>query len=124
MARFCRDLNEIVQIYTSSNCSNNNAVACARRREKLGINLCRHEQRPHGGASNQVDPDRAPAVRSLQRAHCKQSNRSSDGTSAIDQAGNRSKRLVVSADRRMRRQISRDSRRDDIVGSVCHKEVK
>jgi Ni/Co efflux regulator RcnB len=87
------------------------------RREEFSIDLRRHEQSANTGASNQVDPDRAPTKVGLQGAHRQKTNGSSDGSGTIDETSHSSKRFIVTANRWMRGQIRSNGRGDNIIGS-------
>jgi hypothetical protein len=88
------------------------------RREQFCVNLGSHKGGSSCSAQNQVEPDGSPTKGSLEGADCQQSNGGSDRASSVDQTGDSTERLAASTDRRVRSQVSCDSRSDDIVGSV------
>ena len=89
--------------------------------KEFGVNLGAHERRTGRRATNEVDPNGSPAKLFLQRTNGQETNRGRDGTTTVDEARHGAQGLVVATDRRMRGQVGRHRRSDNVVGSAAMK---
>jgi hypothetical protein len=94
------------------------------RRVELSINPGTHKACTSSSAPNQVDPDGRPSKVFLKGTDGKKSNRGSEGSATVDKTSYSTKRLFASTHRRMGRQVSSDSRCDDVIGSEEFVNVK
>jgi hypothetical protein len=92
-------------------------LSLAGRREKLRIDLGRHEKGSNGSASNEEYPDGRPSEVFLKRTHGQKTDGSRDGTASVDKSRNSTNGFVVSLDRWVGSKIGGDGRSDDVVWS-------
>jgi hypothetical protein len=89
--------------------------------ENLFLNLRSHESSTSESTTHEENPHRAPSKSLLQGTNGKESNRSSDCPTPIDETSYSSEGFVVSAHRWMRCKVGSNGRSDDVVGAEGRK---
>ena len=87
-------------------------------RVNFSVNSGSHEEGTSGGTSDEVDPDRRPSKSVLEWTDSQKASRGGERSASVDKTSDSSERLAASTNRRVRRQIGGDGRRNDVVGSA------